>query len=131
MTHTVIRIGMYKDTLANRRGADAAVLALAEGLRERGGVEGCKLRVVSCELGVKSYGVGSGCDIGRTGQAGSSEVVVFEKKDFERRIKEPWDVMISTGTNELLDLYAWFMATPPTPPLPTPPLTHSPSSPGP
>ena len=31
-----MRIGIYKDTLANRRGADVAVLGLAEGLRERG-----------------------------------------------------------------------------------------------
>lgn len=31
-----MRIALYKDTLANRRGADVAVLALAEGLRERG-----------------------------------------------------------------------------------------------
>ena len=81
-----MRLGIYKDTLANRRGADAAVLALADGLRERG-----------------------------------HDVVVFEKRDFEKRIKEPWDVMISTGTNELLDLYAWFMANP----SPTHPLTHS------
>ena len=66
-----MRIGIYKDTLANRRGADFAVLALAEGLRER-----------------------------------RHEVAVFEKKEFERRIKEPWDVVISTGTNELLEIAA-------------------------
>lgn len=38
-----MRIGIYKDTLANRRGADAAVLALAEGLREKLGVKSCEL----------------------------------------------------------------------------------------
>ena len=80
-----MRIGIYKDTLANRRGADMAVLALAEGLCERG-----------------------------------HDAAVFEKPDLERCVAEPWDVMISTGTNELLDLYAWFMANPtPTPPTPT------------
>ena len=71
----VVRIGIYKDTLANRRGADIAVLALAEGLRERG-----------------------------------HDAVVFEKPDFEKRIAEPWDVIISTGTNEILDLYDYFSA---------------------
>ena len=79
-----MRIGIYKDTLANKRGADVAVLALAEGLRERFGGR-------SCELGVVC-----------------GEVVVFEKNDFEKRIKEPWDLVISTGTNELLDLYNHF-----------------------
>ena len=81
-----MRIGIYKDTLANRRGADVAVLALAEGLRDR-------------------------FDIGRVEHVDHvecSEVVVFEKKDFEARINEPWNVMISTGTNELLDLYSHF-----------------------
>lgn len=66
----VVRIGIYKDTLANKRGADFAVLALAEGLRERG-----------------------------------HDAVVFEKGDFGKRMSEKWDVVISTGTNELLDLY--------------------------
>ena len=66
-----MRIGIYKDTLANKRGADVAVLALAEGLRERG-----------------------------------HEVEVFEKPKLLERIKEPWDVVISTGTNEILDLAA-------------------------
>ena len=66
----VVRIGIYKDTLANRRGADFAVLALADGLRERG-----------------------------------HDAVVFEKGDFGRRMSEKWDVVISTGTNELLDIY--------------------------
>lgn len=64
-----MKIGIYKDTLANRRGADFAVLALAEGLRERG-----------------------------------HDAVVFEKGDFGKRMAETWDVVISTGTNELLDL---------------------------
>ena len=66
----VVRIGIYKDTLANKRGADFAVLALAEGLRERG-----------------------------------HDAVVFEKGDFGKRMSEKWDVVISTGTNELLDIY--------------------------
>ena len=68
-----MRVGIYKDTLANRRGADFAVLALAEGLRERG-----------------------------------HDAVVFEKGDFGRRMSEKWDVVISTGTNELCDLYDCF-----------------------
>ena len=80
-----MKIGIYKDTLANRRGADAAVLALAEGLRGT--------------VGEQSWSDGG---------EQRREVVVFEKKDFEKRIKEPWDVMISTGTNELLDLYSHF-----------------------
>lgn len=68
---------------------------------------------MSCELGVVS---GEDC-----------EIVVFEKKDFERRIKEPWDVIISTGTNELLDLYDFFLLPLSlTPPLSTPSLPHFP-----
>ncbi|MBQ5795982.1 MAG: hypothetical protein IIW14_08345 [Kiritimatiellae bacterium] len=31
-----MRIGIYKDTLANKRGADVAVTLLADGLKERG-----------------------------------------------------------------------------------------------
>ena len=68
-----MRVGIYKDTLANRRGADMAVCALAEGLRERG-----------------------------------LDAVLFEKTDLSRRIAERWDVFISTGTNELLDISAFF-----------------------
>ena len=68
-----MRVGIYKDTLANRRGADAAVLALAAGLNERG-----------------------------------TEAVVFEKPSLCSRVAEPWDVVIATGTNELLDLAALF-----------------------
>ena len=68
-----MRIGVYKDTLSNRRGADFAVLSLAEGLRERG-----------------------------------HDAIVFEKPDFKKRIAEQWDVVISTGTNELCDLYDCF-----------------------
>lgn len=68
-----MRIGIYKDTLANNRGADKAVAALAKGLRERG-----------------------------------HDAVLFEKSNFAARMKEPWDVVISTGTNELLDLYDYF-----------------------
>ena len=68
-----MRIGIYKDTLANKRGADVAVLALAEGLRERG-----------------------------------FEVEVFERPQLGEKVAEPWDVMVSTGTNEILDLAAAF-----------------------
>ena len=68
-----MKIGIYKDTLANRRGADFAVLAIADGLRERG-----------------------------------HDAVVFEKGDFGKRMAETWDVVISTGTNELCDLYDCF-----------------------
>lgn len=82
-----MRIGIYKDTLANRRGADMAVLALAEGLCERG-----------------------------------YDAAVFEKPDLARCVAEPWDVVISTGTNELLDLHDFFAH----PHTPTPPLTHFP-----
>lgn len=64
-----MKIGVYKDTLANRRGADVAVLALAEGLAERG-----------------------------------HEAVVFEKPKLAQLLSEKWDIIISTGTNELLDL---------------------------
>ena len=64
-----MRIAIYKDTLANKRGADVAVLALADGLKERG-----------------------------------FEVEVFERTRFAEKIAEPWDVMVSTGTNEILDL---------------------------
>ena len=68
-----MRVGVYKDTLANRRGADAAVLALAAGLNERG---------VQAE--------------------------VFEKPSLSARVAEPWDAVIATGTNELLDLASLF-----------------------
>ena len=64
-----MRIGIYKDTLANGRGADVAVKRLAVGLAER-----------------------------------KNEVVVFEKDEISARLLEHWDVVISAGTNELLDL---------------------------
>ena len=67
-----MRIGIYKDTLSNKRGADVAVIALVEGLRERG-----------------------------------HDTVLFEKADFAKRMEDAWDVVISTGTNELLDIYAY------------------------
>ena len=66
-----MRIGIYKDTLSNKRGADAAIIAFVEGLQERG-----------------------------------YDAILFEKQDFASRMDESWDVIISTGTNELLDLYA-------------------------
>ena len=68
-----MRIAIYKDTLANGRGADDAVIALAAGLRERG-----------------------------------HDAVLFEKGDFAMRIVERWDVVVSAGTNELLDLHGRF-----------------------
>jgi glycosyltransferase involved in cell wall biosynthesis len=64
-----MRIAIYKDTLANRRGADVAVVGLAEGLRERG-----------------------------------HDAVLFEKDELAARLAERWDVFVSTGTNELLDI---------------------------
>ena len=64
-----MRIGIYKDTLANGRGADVAVKRLAAGLAER-----------------------------------RHEVVLFEKGEISARLLERWDVVISAGTNELLDL---------------------------
>lgn len=80
-----MKIGIYKDTLANRRGADMAVENLASALQERGARFG-------------ERGMGSG----------EWEVVLFEEREFEARMKERWDVVISTGTNELLDLYDYF-----------------------
>ena len=76
-----MRIAIYKDTLANRRGADKAVISLAEALREK--------------LGVRCQG---------SGVSEEWEVVLFEKAELEERLKEHWDVFIVTGTNELLDL---------------------------
>ena len=64
-----MKIGVYKDTFANGRGADIAVRQLVEGLVERG-----------------------------------HAAVAFERAVFAERLREPWDVVISTGTNELLDL---------------------------
>lgn len=66
-----MRIGIYKDTFANGRGADVAVRQLAAGLSERG-----------------------------------HEAVAFEKGALAERLSERWDVIVSTGTNELLDLAA-------------------------
>ena len=64
-----MRVAIYKDSLAGRRGADAAVLALANGLAERG-----------------------------------HAAVVFERHELKGRLAEKWDVIVSAGTNELLDL---------------------------
>lgn len=66
-----MRIAIYKDTLSNRRGADAAVAALAKGLKERG-----------------------------------HDAVLFEKPELAERLGERWDVVVSSGTNELLDIAA-------------------------
>ena len=70
-----MRIAIYKDTLANRRGADFAVAALADGLRERG-----------------------------------HDAVLFEKGELAARLREKWNAVVSTGTNELLDLAAEFQS---------------------
>ena len=66
-----MRVGIYKDTFANGRGADVAVKRLAAGLTARG-----------------------------------HEAVAFERESLAARLAERWDVVISAGTNELLDLAA-------------------------
>ena len=64
-----MKIGIYKDTFANNRGADIAVKNLATGLSERGHV-----------------------------------VTLFDKSEFAAKVRGDYDVIISTGTNEILDL---------------------------
>ena len=64
-----MKIGIYKDTFANNRGADIAVKNLASGLGERG-----------------------------------HEVTLFDKSEFAEKVRGDYDVIISTGTNEILDL---------------------------
>ena len=64
-----MRIGIYKDTFANNRGADIAVKNLAAGLSERGHM-----------------------------------VTLFDKSEFAEKVRDDYDVVISTGTNEILDL---------------------------
>ena len=64
-----MKIGIYKDTFANNRGADIAVKNLAAGLEERGHI-----------------------------------VTLFEKSQFSAKARGDYDVIISTGTNEILDL---------------------------
>ena len=64
-----MKIGIYKDTFANNRGADIAVKNLAAGLEERG-----------------------------------HEVTLFDKAEFAAKVRGDYDVIISTGTNEILDL---------------------------
>jgi glycosyltransferase involved in cell wall biosynthesis len=64
-----LKIGIYKDTFANNRGADIAVKNLASGLSERG-----------------------------------HEVTLFDKSEFAEKVRGDYDVIISTGTNEILDL---------------------------
>ena len=64
-----MKIGIYKDTFANNRGADIAVKNLAAGLSERGHV-----------------------------------VTLFDKSEFAVKVCGDYDVIISTGTNEILDL---------------------------
>lgn len=64
-----MKIGIYKDTFANNRGADIAVKNLAAGLVERG-----------------------------------HEVTLFDKSEFAEKVRGDYDVIISTGTNEILDL---------------------------
>ena len=64
-----MKIGIYKDTFVNNRGADIAVKNLAVGLSERG-----------------------------------HAVTLFDKSEFEAKVRGDYDVIISTGTNEILDL---------------------------
>jgi glycosyltransferase involved in cell wall biosynthesis len=64
-----MKIGIYKDTFANNRGADIAVRNLAAGLAERG-----------------------------------HAVALFDKTGFAAKVHGDYDVIISTGTNEILDL---------------------------
>ena len=64
-----MKIGIYKDTFANNRGADIAVKNLAAGLEERG-----------------------------------HAVTLFDKSQFAEKIRGDYDALISTGTNEILDL---------------------------
>ena len=73
-----MRIALYKDTLANNRGADVAVRNLVAGLSERG-----------------------------------HEAILFEKPELQKRLREGWDVLISAGTNELLDLVGAGVPLPP------------------
>lgn len=64
-----MKIGIYKDTFANNRGADIAVKNLAEGLTGRG-----------------------------------HAVTLFDKGQFADEVRGDYDVIISAGTNEILDL---------------------------
>ena len=64
-----MKIGIYKDTFANNRGADIAVKNLATGLSERG-----------------------------------HAVTLFDRAVFAEKVCGDYDVIISTGTNEILDL---------------------------
>lgn len=64
-----MKIGIYKDTFANNRGADIAVKNFAVGLSERG-----------------------------------HAMTLFDKSEFEAKVRGDYDVIISTGTNEILDL---------------------------
>lgn len=64
-----MKIGIYKDTFSNNRGADIAVKNLAAGLSERG-----------------------------------HAVTLFDKSEFAEKVRGDYDVIISTGTNEILDL---------------------------
>lgn len=64
-----LKIAVYKDTLANNRGADVAVRNLVEGLAERG-----------------------------------HAVTLITRDEFAAKIRGGYDVIVSTGTNEILDL---------------------------
>lgn len=66
-----MNIGLYKDTLAARRGADVAVCNLADGLSERG-----------------------------------HAVTLFERSELPRQNWRRYDILISSGTNEIRDLAA-------------------------
>lgn len=64
-----MKIGIYKDTFANNRGADIAVRNLAAGLAER-----------------------------------AHAVTLFDRTEFATKVRGDYDVIVSTGTNEILDL---------------------------
>ena len=76
-----MRISIYKDTLENGRGADVATAALAEGLASRGH-----------DIAVFTHG--------GKGFPGSSLPV----EPLSEWIPAQFDVMVSSGTNELLDI---------------------------
>lgn len=64
-----MKIGIYKDTFTNNRGADIAVKNIAAGLEVRG-----------------------------------HSVTLFERREFAEKVRGDYDAIISTGTNEILDL---------------------------
>jgi len=68
-----VKLAVYKDTLANNRGADVAVRGLVAALQARG-----------------------------------HEVTLFERNRFAETVGSRFDLIVSTGTNEILDIDAHF-----------------------